>query len=122
AMKLGRLSMATCVSPAYIQRHGLPRTPEDLHEHLVVHYAQSLDEGAPSLELVVGDLIVDHPMRHLLAVNGIDAYRAAGLSGFGLIQVPRYSIVEELASGALIEVLAEYPAPPLPVAIVHTYG
>ena len=122
AMKLGLLPMVTCVSPAYIQRHGLPRTPGDLAGHLVVHYAQSLDEGAPSLELMVGDLVVDHPMRHLVAVNGIDAYRAAGLCGFGLIQVPRYSMVDELASGALIEVLAEHPAPPLPVAIVHPYG
>lgn len=121
-MKLGLLSMVTCVSPGYVQRHGLPRSPEDLSGHFVVHYAQSLDEGTPSLELMVGDLVVDHPMRHLIAVNGIDAYRAAGHAGFGLIQVPRYAIADELKSGTLIEVLADHPAPPLPVAIVHPYG
>lgn len=122
ALRLGVLPMVTCVSPGYVQRHGLPRTPEDLPAHFVVHYAQSLDEGSPSLELQVGELIVDHPMRHLIAVNGIDAYRAAGHAGFGLIQVPRYAIADELKIGALIEVLADHPAPPLPVAIVHPYG
>ncbi len=122
AMRLGHLAMITCASPTYLERHGVPRDLDTLPDHFVVHYTQTLGEGAPSLEVMVGEQIVDCPMRHWVAVNGIDAYRAAGQAGLGLIQVPRYSIEPDLAAGILVEVLAEHPPPPMAVSIVHPYG
>lgn len=122
ALKLGFIPTVTCASVSYVQRHGVPRTPSDLKDHLVVHYTQAFGQGAPSIELLEGDLIVDYPMNHVLTVNGIDAYRAAGQAGFGLMQVPRYAVLDDLVSGALVEVLPDHEAPPLPVAIVHPYG
>lgn len=122
ANKLGVFAMVTVVGRGYAQRYGVPRTPDDLGDHFVVHYAQTLGDGDPTIELMVGEVVVEYPMRHLLAVNGIDAYRAAGHAGFGMIQVPRYAIAADLMNGAFIEVLADYPAPSMPVAIVHPYG
>jgi DNA-binding transcriptional LysR family regulator len=41
--------------------------------------------------------------------------------GLGLIQVPRYRVASELASGALVEVLANFPAAPLPVHVLYSH-
>jgi DNA-binding transcriptional LysR family regulator len=42
--------------------------------------------------------------------------------GLGLIQVPRYRVSSELASGALVEVLAGFPPSPLPVHVLYSHG
>jgi DNA-binding transcriptional LysR family regulator len=40
---------------------------------------------------------------------------------WGLIQAPRYRVVSELASGALVEVLADFPPSPLPVHVLYSH-
>jgi DNA-binding transcriptional LysR family regulator len=37
-----------------------------------------------------------------------------------LIQVPRYRVAAELASGALVEVLSDFPPTPLPVYLLYS--
>lgn len=41
ARPLGQLRVVTCASPAYLQRHGMPQSPEDLHAHRMIHYAST---------------------------------------------------------------------------------
>lgn len=46
AVKLGTLHFVPWVSPKYIERHGVPATPEELlHHRLLDHRAYYLDEG-----------------------------------------------------------------------------
>ena len=44
---------------------------------------------------------------------------AACDAGFGLIQVPRYHVVRQLAAGAMVEVLQPFQPPPLPLSAVY---
>jgi DNA-binding transcriptional LysR family regulator len=46
---------------------------------------------------------------------------AAACLGIGLIQVPRYRVASELAAGALVEVLADYPPTELPVHMLYSH-
>jgi DNA-binding transcriptional LysR family regulator len=46
---------------------------------------------------------------------------ASACLGLGLIQAPRYRVVSELASGALVEVLADFPPSPLPVHALYSH-
>lgn len=39
--------------------------------------------------------------------------------GFGLAQAPRYRFADDLASGALVEVLADYPPSPTPLSALY---
>jgi DNA-binding transcriptional LysR family regulator len=39
----------------------------------------------------------------------------------GLIQAPRYRVTSELANGALVEVLADFPPAPLPVHVLYSH-
>jgi DNA-binding transcriptional LysR family regulator len=57
----------------------------------------------------------------MLTVTGPETNVAAACLGLGLIQVPRYRVASELASGALVEVLADYPPPPLPVHVLYSH-
>jgi DNA-binding transcriptional LysR family regulator len=44
---------------------------------------------------------------------------ASACLGLGLIQAPRYRVVSE--SGALVEVLADFPPSPLPVHVLYSH-
>jgi DNA-binding transcriptional LysR family regulator len=122
ARRLGVMPLTNCASPAYLRRHGVPRTLADLDAHYVVHYSLDFGTGAPSLEYREGERYVERPMRSLVTVNNADAYVAACLAGLGIIQVPRTGCVAHLGSGALVEVLPDLAASPMPVSIVHAYG
>lgn len=120
--KLGVLSLANCVSAAYAEKHGVPRTIEDLDRHTVVGYSVGTGNDAPSFEWVEGGAVRDKPMRSLVTVNNTDAYRAACLAGLGIIQSPRIGVESGLATGALVEVLPRHVAAPMPVSLVHPHG
>ncbi len=57
----------------------------------------------------------------MMTVTGPDTNVAAACVGLGLIQVPRYRVVSELASGALVEVLADFPPTTLPVHALYSH-
>ena len=52
-------------------------------------------------------------------VGGADTSAAAARLGFGLIQAPRYRFAEDLAAGAVVEVLADFPPTPTPVSVLY---
>ncbi|CRM77379.1 D-malate degradation protein R [Pseudomonas sp. 31 R 17] len=119
ARRVCSMPMVNCVSAGYVQRHGMPRTLADLEQHQLVHYVRPLGARSAGFEYLQGNKVLRLPMAGRVTVNSTDAYQAACLGGFGIIQVPRLGIRDLLASGELVEVLADYPAPPLDVSLLY---
>ena len=122
ARKLGQLAMLNCASPAYLLEHGTPRTLDDLEGHRVVPYSLAFGSDEPSFEYPVGGGYAQRPMRSVVTVNASDAYQAACLAGLGIIQAPRAGMLAHLGSGALVEVLPQHRAAPMPVSLVHAHA
>jgi DNA-binding transcriptional LysR family regulator len=121
ARRLGVLPLVNAASPGYLALHGTPRTLEDLSGHTVVHYSQTFGAETPSFEYRQNGGWAERPMRSVVSVNSADAYHAASVAGLGIIQAPRIGLVPFLASGALLEVLPDFPAAPLPVSLLHAH-
>ncbi|XVO86248.1 LysR family transcriptional regulator [Pseudomonas palleroniana] len=119
ARRVCSMPMVNCVSPAYLQRYGMPTTLADLAEHRLVHYVRPLGARSAGFEYQQGHKVARVAMAGRVTVNSTDAYQAACLGGFGIIQVPRLGIEELLASGELVAVLPDYPAPPLDVSLLY---
>ncbi|RQR58612.1 LysR family transcriptional regulator [Burkholderia sp. Bp9126] len=124
ARRLGELAQVNCASPAYLARHGTPRSPDDLPEHVAVGYFSSRTGRELDWEYADMDTGEMHAvkMRSIVSVNSSQAYLACCLAGLGMIQAPRDSLDAPLASGALVEVLPEWNAAPLPVSVVFPHG
>jgi DNA-binding transcriptional LysR family regulator len=122
ARRLGTLPMLNCASPGYLVKHGTPRSLVDLQQHLLIHYSLSFGSDAPAFEYHDGRGYRELPMPSLITVNSADAYSGACLAGLGIIQTPRIGMQQSLGSGALVEILPELTAAPMPVSIVHGHA
>ncbi|MGQ9370866.1 LysR family transcriptional regulator [Azospirillum sp. ST 5-10] len=120
ARPLGRLRMVNAASPAYLARHGTPRTLEDLRlqDHRTIHYSRTLGARPYGWEYPDGDTYATLPLPGALHVNSVQTYEAAGLAGLGLIQAAFTGIRRHLESGALVEVLPDVRPEPLDVSLV----
>ncbi|MCP3466972.1 LysR family transcriptional regulator [Bradyrhizobium sp. CCGUVB23] len=117
--RLGTIAEITVASPAYLAAHGVPATPDALDGHQMVAFVSSRTGDVLPLEFsVVGTL------RHIVLpsrvrVNNSDSMADLARLGFGLVQAPRYRFAEDLASGALVEVLAGFPPSPTPLFALY---
>ena len=118
---IGYHRMINCASPGYLARFGLPLSPQALAQHAMVHYTQYLGKPGSGFEYFDGKKSHYFPVPGALTVNSTETYRAACLAGLGIIQVPARSVSVLLAQGALQEVLADYPARPMPVSLLYPY-
>lgn len=118
---LGYYPVISCVSAAYAERRGVPKTLEDLSEHRLVHYASVLGSAPDPFEYVNPETgnVETVKVAGSVTVNSAASYLAACRAGLGIVQVPKIGVQEELASGELIQILPEYLAPALPVSLLY---
>ncbi|MGB0410771.1 MAG: LysR family transcriptional regulator [Pikeienuella sp.] len=121
ARKLAQTDMHICASPAYLKKHGEPKTLEDLAQHELLHY--SLLSSGPSWRLRAPDgedRIIRADGR--LSVNNGDALAQAARDGLGILLSPNFICGEDLTSGALVEVLPQYRPAPLGIYAIYPAG
>ncbi|MDU9030381.1 LysR family transcriptional regulator [Pseudomonas mediterranea] len=118
ARPIVRLHQLTCASPDYLARSGTPRQLEDLATHRAISFASGNGRYFP-FEFEVAGQVREMQMPGELTVNNADAYVSACEAGFGLIQVPRYHVQQQLAEGRLVQVLSDYAVPLWPISAVY---
>lgn len=121
ARSLGHLKLINCVSPSYIEKYGEPRSIEDLDKHFIVDYASVLGAKAPAWEYFNGDKYIQLKMKAAITVNSTDTYSAACLAGLGIIQVPYGGVKQYLDSVAMVQILKDYYAEPLPISLIYPH-
>jgi DNA-binding transcriptional LysR family regulator len=116
AVKLGMIRVVTCASPEYLESRGLPLRPDELAGHDTVQFG--------SLNSALGWTFPGHegnvePQTVRVYATDVVAACEAAQQGLGIARVPSFMVPEDLRSGALVEILAEYSPPPFPVHIVY---
>ncbi|NDW31882.1 LysR family transcriptional regulator [Salipiger sp. PrR007] len=118
ARRIGTYHFVCCASPDFLARYWAPEAPADLtglpcilnlnlqpRDHW--HFLDA--SGQPVSAVVRGALELDYD----------EAQRMAALSGAGIVQVPLHLVEEDLSRGTLIEVLASWGQPQLPIHAVY---
>lgn len=107
-----------CASPAYLQRHGAPRTPHDLAAHNIIAIRQG-DEAFGLLRLRSGKRTESVRVRGNLGTNDGEIAVNWALAGLGLVLRAEWDIARYLRSGRLREVLENWHAPPADIHAVY---
>jgi DNA-binding transcriptional LysR family regulator len=110
ARKLAPNRSVLCASPAYLERHGMPRRIEDLRNHRCVLFPPIapkgiwtfLRDGRKYSVQVAGDLETDE----------MDAVRAAVIGDFGISPLPLYMVADALRQGLLVPMLPKFQLVP----------
>lgn len=113
--RLALLREVTVASADYVERFGTPEHWEALDGHRMVGFHSSATGSVLPLEFIVDGEPRKVTLPISLEVNGGETYRQAALSGFGLIQVPRYSVEQDLKEGTLVELLSDTPPSATPI-------
>ncbi|WP_312044156.1 LysR family transcriptional regulator [Erwinia sp.] len=121
ARPLGPLRWETCASPAYLRENGIPRSPEDLSGHQAIHYFSGQARRANEMRFVRGTDMLSIPVNGKVAVNETGLYIKMCLDGFGLAQLAENVVSEHMREGRLIEVLADWQPPPVPVTLLYPH-
>lgn len=108
ARKLLETSPVVIASPAYLERHGVPETPDDLARHNCIrfNFRRSVDEWAfkrpdqssPALYAVSGNMLVS---------SGA-LVRQLCLEGVGLGRVGRFHVEPDIKAGRLTALLEDF--------------
>ena len=120
AIRVGQVRRVVCAAPAYLERHGSPKTPAELAQHPIIA-ATSLSAGS-EWAFARGKEQIRVRLSPRILVNTNDGALEAARSGFGLTRLISYQVANELAAGTLTTVLTEFEEPALPVHVIHREG
>jgi LysR family transcriptional regulator for bpeEF and oprC len=120
ARRIGNMARVTCAAPAYLAKHCEPKTPDELRHHIGVNYLSSNTGRVRGWDFVIDGKTELIEMKGMIAVNDADAYVTCGLHGLGIVKGPRYILGPYLATGALREILVDYPSMPRPISILYS--
>lgn len=122
ARRLCQLNLIVCAAPAYIERHGLPDTPQALLGH---HWLGAMrqaieakgDDGAPSMEFALQQGGQRERLRVGLRIvsNNQLSLQQMCEQGMGLALLGHADVHAALERGALVRVLPHWQLAALPV-------
>ena len=120
ARKIADCPRVLCASPAYIERHGVPKTTEDLlaHQCLLLRYPGS-QQYRWTLQ-TPRDPVTLHLDGRFDTDDG-DVLTAWALDGLGIVLKPVFEIATHLRSGALRPVLLDHPPFNATLAVVYPH-
>nr|WP_210147209.1 LysR family transcriptional regulator [Shewanella sp. WXL01] len=104
ARKLASDKRIICAAPSYLAKHGTPKTPQELYQHQCLNL-MGLENW--TFETPSGQVTIKTEGR-FRSDNG-DAIRDATVDGLGLSLNSTWSAYQQLLSGDLVQVLADYP-------------
>lgn len=110
ARYLGANPWVMVAAPRYLKKCGTPKKPRDLSGHAALIYSSVLGDDVWRLTSPKGDAVTV-PVAGRLRSNNLSAVLAAARNGLGIAAMPRYVAVDSLASGQVLEVLADYSLP-----------
>ncbi|WP_254671986.1 LysR family transcriptional regulator [Janthinobacterium sp. MP5059B] len=110
ARSLLKMDYLCCASPAFVARHGMPRTPQELDRFACLHFLYPKSRQVrPWLFLAeAGDAAYAHTPPAALSFDHIESMLAAAQAGCGIVQALSVSVLQPLREGTLVPVLQPY--------------
>jgi DNA-binding transcriptional LysR family regulator len=118
ARRIGDLERVISAAPAYLERFGVPRKPEDLAHHNCLTVAGIAGQsewpfhGQQAVHLM--------PVRGNITVNNAETLYELALQGLGIIRLSDLIVGPAIRSGRLVPILVDSHQPePLPLHAVY---
>jgi DNA-binding transcriptional LysR family regulator len=107
-----------CAAPAYLERHGTPKTPSELAAHNCIGIRQG-DEAYGTWHFTAGTKVETVKVRGNLSTNDGEIAVNWALAGHGLLMRAEWDVAKYLRSGRLVHVLDNYQTPPADIYAIY---
>lgn len=119
AIRVGAVRRVVCGAPAYLERHGVPKTPSELESHQIIVSTSSWAALDWRFGGAKNNTVRINPR---LSLSTYASVIKATTQGWGLSRPLSYQIGQSLIDGELQTILSEFEEDPLPVHVVHPEG
>lgn len=116
AQRVGTTRHRVVAAPAYVRRHGEPRSPQELQDHECLLFAHQREPDTWRFEGPDGSRMVKVSGR--LRANHGDVLADAAMAGLGLAWLPDFIVEPAIERGDLQVLLDEHCVSPSPIHIV----
>jgi DNA-binding transcriptional LysR family regulator len=113
ARHLGTIKRVLVAAPGYCKKNGTPKTPADLKQHTCLSFGSGATPNVWRLE--AGKQTVEIRVSPRLTVNDFDILQETARAGIGIAFMPEFSCADDVRTGRLKHVLAEWCSPEVPV-------
>jgi DNA-binding transcriptional LysR family regulator len=121
ARRICNLERVICASPAYLERHGTPRTPDDLQQHNCL-WITSL----PALRRWPFDTDDGIRVVHVegnVVTNNAETVLQLAVAGVGVTRLSDVVVAEAIRAGSLVPILADWHhVEPVPLFATYPSG
>lgn len=118
--RIGEARRLVLATPAYLERHGTPASPDELRAHQVVIYTRDGVGETCTFRQGAAETTVTPSGR--LSITASEGVRAAVLAGIGLTVTSEWSFTPELISGAVVPVMEDWTLEPIALSAVFPTG
>jgi DNA-binding transcriptional LysR family regulator len=122
ARRFASQSLLLVAAPAWLERHGTPRSIEQLALHTAVLFRQPSNKRLRPWQLRTGGKAIELQPASRVQVNDGEGMVQAACLGLGIAQLPDYMVVDEIGAGRLVELLPSCRPPPQPISAVYPSG
>jgi LysR family transcriptional regulator for bpeEF and oprC len=122
ARRLCGVRFVACAAPAYLQRHGIPQTPDDLNAHSCIGYATRWSGHYREWRFAAEGVSGSKDVSGRLNINNVEAMFDAAVAGRGIAMLATYIVCDAVRNGALQIVLKDHIAPATPIWVVYLPG
>ena len=117
ARRVATSSVITVATPAYLAKHGEPKTPSELNRHSCIAFVH---EGATRAWSYKRDReTFVHQPKGSLRTDDAEQIHAAVLAGLGITRAPSWLFAAEVKSGEVQQILCECAPTTLPMSAVY---
>lgn len=120
ARKIGQCRRIVVATPGYLKQYGVPIEPGDLVGHAAI--VLSRGEGGEHIAFDKDGIETEVVLQPRLRISALEGIRAAVLAGLGVAVASEWILEDELDSGQVVEVLADWRMPDLDLWAVMSGG
>ena len=120
AVRVGSVRRVICASPDYLERYGIPQSPDDLAAHCIV--SASPVTSTTDWRFMANGVPCVVKLQPRMTTTSNDSAVVAAAGGFGLTRLLSYQVADRLRGGELKIVLSEFEPAALPVHLMHHEG
>jgi len=118
ARRLAPCRHVIVAAPAYLEKHGTPRTPEDLRDHNIISF--SYQTSAYDWHFISPDnKQISVPVSGSMQANNSLALREALLRGVGITRTPTFVVGKDVQDGHLLSILGNYRTLEVSIYLVY---